>query len=226
MKIKVLLLSLVLLLAGTGVSQASTLSNIINKVKATLSSKATPTPTPKSVPVGQAPIGFVVGPGPTQYVVESQPAPGTCHYRTAASRDPLPDGACTPGAINPKVTQSNLSSTICRKGYTKSIRPTASITGKEKKANAKSYSYKGKMGDGEYDHLISLELGGDPNDPRNLWVEPASPGHVSGTGVNNPKDGVENKLKTAICSGQVTLLAAQQAISTDWTTALSSLKLN
>ena len=29
------------------------------------------------------------------------------------------------------------------------------------------------MGDAEYDHLISLQLGGDPNDYRNLWVEPA-----------------------------------------------------
>lgn len=81
------------------------------------------------------------------------------------------------------------------------------------------------MGDAEYDHLISLQLGGDPNDPRNLWVEPADPGHKNGAGVNNKKDPVETKLHTALCAGQVSLAAAQHAIVTDWTTALSRLGL-
>ncbi|GAA1500877.1 hypothetical protein GCM10009760_63120 [Kitasatospora kazusensis] len=97
------------------------------------------------------------------------------------------------------------------------------ITGKEKAANAASYGYTGPMGDAEYDHLISLQLGGDPNDPRNLWVEPPSPDHVPGKGPNNPKDAVETHLHTAICKNQVTLAAAQQAIATDWTTAEAKL---
>ncbi len=87
--------------------------------------------------------------------------------------------------------------------------------GKEKTANAKSYGYTGSMRDAEYDHLISLQLGGDPNDPGNLWVEPPSPGHGSGAGPNNPKDAVETHLHTAICGGTVTLAAAQQATRTD-----------
>jgi hypothetical protein len=74
--------------------------------------------------------------------------------------------------------------------------------------------------------LISLQLGGDPNDYRNLWVEPADPGHSSGSGVNNKKDPVETKLHTAVCSGKVSLAAAQQAIVTNWTTALSTLGLS
>jgi hypothetical protein len=37
---------------------------------------------------------------------------------------------------------------------------------------------------------------------------------------------VETKLHTAVCSGQVTLAAAQQAIVTDWTTAFSRLGLS
>ena len=69
--------------------------------------------------------------------------------------------------------------------------------------------------------MISLQLGGDPNDYRNLWVEPADPGHRKGSGVNNAKDPGETKLHTAVCKGTVTLAAAQQAIVTDWTTALS-----
>jgi hypothetical protein len=70
--------------------------------------------------------------------------------------------------------------------------------------------------------LISLELGGDPNDPRNLWVEPPSPDHKAGSGPNNPKDSVENKLHSLICSGAVGLTDAQNAIAADWTTALAA----
>ncbi|MCX4597281.1 XdhC family protein [Streptomyces sp. NBC_01549] len=140
--------------------------------------------------------------------------------------EPLEDPACTPGAISPAVTQANVKSTICRKGgYTSGIRPSTTVTGKEKTLNAASYGYKGPMGDAEYDHLISLQLGGDPNDPRNLWVEPPDPGHKRGGGVNNRKDPEETKLHTAVCAGKVSLTAAQKAIVTDWTTALSTLGL-
>ncbi|MBC9729257.1 hypothetical protein [Streptomyces sp. TRM68367] len=168
-----------------------------------------------------------VGAGPqTKYTVQQQPPAGSCHYRYEKG-EPLEDPACTPGAISPAVTQANVKSTICRKGgYTSGIRPSTYVTGKEKRLNALSYGYRGRMGDAEYDHLISLQLGGDPNDPRNLWVEPADPGHKSGAGVNNRKDPVETKLHTAVCSGKVTLAAAQHAIVTDWTTALSSLGLD
>ena len=59
---------------------------------------------------------------------------------------------------------------------------------------------------------MPLELGGDPNDPRNLWVEPgASP---------NPKDAVESRLQELVCAGRMSLAAAQEAIAADWTTAV------
>ncbi|MEK2476400.1 hypothetical protein [Streptomyces noursei] len=183
--------------------------------------------TPSASASASAPSGSIpVGPGPqSAYTVQRQPAPGTCHFRYTADKQPLPDPTCTPGATNPKVTPQTLKTTICQSGYTKGIRPPVSITGREKTANAKSYGYTGSPHDAEYDHLISLQLGGDPNDPRNLWVEPPSPGHKPGAGPNNPKDGVENKLKAAICSGKADLGKAQQAIAHDWTTALSSLGL-
>jgi len=170
--------------------------------------------------------GIAVGAGPQKhYTVQQQPAAGSCHYRYGHG-EPLEDPKCTPGAISPAVTQSNLASTICRKGgYTSGVRPSAYVTGKEKRLNAVSYGFTGRMGDAEFDHLISLQLGGDPNDPRNLWVEPADPGHRRGSGVNNKKDPVETKLHTAVCKGQVTLAAAQKAIVTDWTTALATLHL-
>ncbi|MFI5875104.1 hypothetical protein ACIBAH_22105 [Streptomyces sp. NPDC051445] len=169
---------------------------------------------------------IAVGAGPQKhYTVQRQPAAGSCHYRYEHG-EPLQDPRCTPGAISPAVTQTDLASTICRKGgYTSGVRPSAYVTGKEKRLNAASYGFTGGMGDAEYDHLISLQLGGDPNDYRNLWVEPADPDHRKGSGVNNRKDPVETKLHTAVCKGQVTLAAAQKAIVADWTTALSTLHL-
>ncbi|MFE9122344.1 hypothetical protein [Streptomyces sp. NPDC007172] len=119
-----------------------------------------------------------------------------------------------------------MNTTICKSGYTSTIRPPASVTDAEKAANAKSYGYTGSLHDAEYGHLVSLELGGDPNDPRNLWIEPPSPGHKAGAGPNNPKDAVESKLHTAICSSKVTLAAAQSAIVTDWTTAEKVLSIS
>ncbi|MHA6757036.1 hypothetical protein [Streptacidiphilus sp. PAMC 29251] len=166
------------------------------------------------------------GPGPqAKYTVQAQPAAGTCHFGSDHGQ-PLPDPRCTPGALSPAVTQATLATTICRSGgYTGTIRPPVGVTNKEKAANAKSYGYTGSLHDAEYDHLISLQLGGDPNDPRNLWVEPPSPGHKVGAGPNNPKDAVETRLHTAICKKQVTLAAAQQALATDWESAEQRLGL-
>ncbi|MFE9424080.1 hypothetical protein ACFYNO_14070 [Kitasatospora sp. NPDC006697] len=179
-----------------------------------------------ATPAGGHPV-IPVGAGPQNgYQAAAQPAASSCHYRFTTAGQPLPDPACTPGATSPAVTQDNLKDTICRPGgYTSTIRPPVNVTNKEKTENAKSYGYTGPMGDAEYDHLISLQLGGDPNDARNLWVEPASPGHVPGKGPNNPKDSVETHLHTALCKNQITLAAAQQAIAADWTTAEAKLGL-
>lgn len=137
------------------------------------------------------------------------PAAGACRQRSQDGQ-PLPDPACTPGAINPAVTQANLDDTICKSGWTKTVRPPTSKTNRMKAASARSYALpEGEQG--EYDHLVSLELGGGPDDPRNLWVEPGT--------IPNPKDAVENKLHDAVCSGLVPLAVAQKAIAADWVTA-------
>ncbi|CAM5442924.1 hypothetical protein [Streptomyces abikoensis] len=183
----------------------------------------TPSGTPPSGSPAPADGSIPAGPGPQpSYTVQKQPAAGSCHYRFTPAKEPLPDPACTPGATNPKVTQATLKTTICRGGYTAGIRPPTNITSREKTANAASYGYTGSLREAEYDHLISLQLGGDPNDARNLWVEPPSPGHKEGKGPNNPKDVVETKLKNAICNGKTELVKAQRAIVRDWTTALDA----
>ncbi|GLW74978.1 hypothetical protein Kpho02_72750 [Kitasatospora phosalacinea] len=68
----------------------------------------------------------------------------------------------------------------------------------------------------EEDHFVPLELGGAPRDPGNLWPEP-----YSGSPSATTKDGIETKLKNAVCSGRITLAAARSAIKTNWTTALA-----
>ena len=181
----------------------------------------------RAAPASSSTGTLVTGPGPQRtYKVQPQPAPGSCKYRYTTDKQPLPDPTCTPGAISPAVTQANIGDTICRTGgYTSTVRPPASITNKEKSANAKAYDYSGPLGDAELDHLVSLQLGGDPNATANLWVEPPSPDHIAGKGPNNDKDVVEARLHSAVCKRQVTLAAAQQAIAADWTTAEAKLGL-
>jgi len=148
-----------------------------------------------------------------------QLSPGQCHVRAvdAASGKVLPDPICTPGAVAPGVTQSNLPQTICRNGYSSSVRAPATETDKAKQGSLRQYGEQSTKTT-EYDHLISLELGGT-NATSNLWPEPNA---TTATGTTNPKDSVENQLHSALCSGTITLVDAQKAIATDWTTALTA----
>lgn len=138
--------------------------------------------------------------------------PAQCQYRYAADGQLLPDPLCTPGGINPGVTQDTIDSTICVSGYTKKIRPSVAVTNKLKAISRLDYGWTGDMRAAEFDHLISLELGGAPTSISNLWFEPGP--------VPNPKDAVEHKLHALVCSHQVSLAAAQAAIASDWTTAV------
>jgi hypothetical protein len=129
-------------------------------------------------------------------------------------RGELPDPACTPGVADPRVTQDNLAATICRSGYTRTVRPPVAYTDRLKREGMLAYGFADSISNHEEDHLISLELGGSPDDPRNLWPEPGrSP---------NAKDGVENQLHALVCSGRVALARAQAAIAADWTTAVAA----
>lgn len=139
----------------------------------------------------------------------------------------LPDRVATPGAINAAVTQENIRSTICVPGWTKTIRPPASYTNKLKAAQLRAGPYKvipleagGAPGglwplkDFEEDHLISLEIGGNPTDPRNLW-----PQHWAPPFGAHQKDRLENYLHRAVCAGKMTLAGAQAAAADDWIAA-------
>ena len=160
-----------------------------------------PTPNDSTAPAAATPAPTTaapVAPAPTT------PAP-------AQSGD-LPDSSRTPGATNPSVTQANIHSTICTAGWTATVRPPESYTEDLKRQQLDGgYAVNGdtSLGDYEEDHLIPLELGGSPTSDQNLWPE-AHPSSYT-------KDGVENTLNRAVCDGRVTLAAAQQAITSNWT---------
>jgi hypothetical protein len=108
----------------------------------------------------------------------------------------------TPGVLNPDVTQSTIASTICRRGWTRTIRPPVSYTNDLKRKGLRQYGLRGPPSAFQEDHLISLELGGHPSDPRNLWPEP----YPRAAEV----DTIENELKAKVCSGELTLDEAQR----------------
>ncbi len=120
------------------------------------------------------------------------------HGTHAVVADPLR----TPGVLNPDVTQANIRSTVCRHGWTTTIRPPVSYTNALKAKQMRLYGETGSLSDYQEDHLISLELGGNPTDPRNLWPEP----YPRAAAV----DQIENELNGEVCSGQLTLAQAQQ----------------
>jgi len=136
---------------------------------------------------------------------------------SAASNIYLPIASITPGATDPNVTQENIGSTICVSGYTSTVRPSSAYTSSLKISQLQgSYSRYAdlKTGDFEEDHLISLEIGGSPSSPKNLWPEP-----YKGSYGARLKDRLENKLHSLVCSGGLALKTAQRAISTNWIAA-------
>src|SRR2546428_1074430 len=112
-----------------------------------------------------------------------------------------PDPATTPGVVNPDITQANIHETICNPQWsTKSIRPPVSYTGNLKKQQLAAPRYKDKTPSHyEEDHLISLELGGNPKDPKNLWPEPwGTPAQSLTSKGPFPADVVGAKAKDAV----------------------------
>jgi hypothetical protein len=108
----------------------------------------------------------------------------------------------TPGVANPEVTQETIGETICKGGWTKTVRPPTEYTNALKAEQMEDYHRSGTLSDYQEDHLISLEVGGDPTDPRNLWPEPIERAMEV--------DDFENELNGKICTGELTLREAQQ----------------
>jgi hypothetical protein len=108
----------------------------------------------------------------------------------------------TPGVVNPAVTQATIRATICKHGWTRTVRPPVSYTNALKLRQLAQYGLRGPPSAFQEDHLISLELGGNPTDPRNLWPEP----YPRAAAV----DQIENELNARVCAGSLTLAEAQR----------------
>jgi hypothetical protein len=222
--------------AGTA-SHAPQTPQLTSSVTPQLTPSATPTlavitPSATSVDADdEAGVSSVPGasfsPGPTGVPLKTtapgSPAPGSTADRLPGEPDPV----LTPGALNPAVTQATIGSTICVSGWTATIRPPSSYTGALKIEQIAQYGYTDtSTSDYEEDHLISLELGGAPTDPRNLWPEPYTASLSDGrpTGAHT-KDGLETKLKNEVCSGAILLATAQAEIGDHWVHAYYGIQL-
>ena len=69
----------------------------------------------------------------------------------------LPDPGLTPGALNPAVTEATIDTTICVRGWTRSVRPPAEYTEALKRRQIREYGYADRrLRSYEEDHLIPL----------------------------------------------------------------------
>jgi hypothetical protein len=131
---------------------------------------------------------------------------------------PVPDPACTPGAINPNVTVAVLKS----KGFNTHCDRNQATTAAQK---SRTYIYYGihqpvnnigKTQICELDHLVSLELGGaDTLD--NIWPQCGPDSVALRQRYFRMKDKVENYLARQVKKGRMSLEEAQRGIAADWT---------
>jgi hypothetical protein len=119
--------------------------------------------------------------------------------------------------MNPAVTQETIGTTICMRGWTRTIRPSKEFTSALKRQQIREWGYADRrLSVYEEDHLVPLDLGGAPDDPRNIWPEPRDP--IDGWGADR-KEELELVLNHLVCDGRLALADAQAAISNNWIAA-------
>lgn len=124
----------------------------------------------------------------------------------------LPDPRMTPGSIDPAVTQDNIHATVCIKGYTERVRPDKEYTNRLKHEQLRQYRYQDvNPSNYEQDHLIPLNIGGNPSDPHNLWPQPRQ-----GEWSSDRKNDLEFVVYKMVCKGEITLQEAQQRVAHNW----------
>jgi len=121
-----------------------------------------------------------------------------------------------PGKANPNVNQSNIRSTICVHGWTATVRPPTSYTNKIKFALMDAQHIpRSDVRQFELDHEMSIEDGGDPASPLNLWLQPYR-GKYCTKWCSQDKDVLETFEKRGVCKGTIPLATAQHELQTDW----------
>jgi len=199
---------IVALVVMTGCSNAET----------SATSQSSVPPVPSTIPTLRPPATTTTTTAPAPQTLSSSTVFGTqqspCGYGVFGGQAALPDPRCTPGSTNPAVSQATINSTICVSGYTATIRPSESVTYPEKLGSMAAYGRSDSTRNYEYDHLVSLELGGAPNSASNLWPE-----ELLGAYGARVKDSLENRLHALVCAGSLSLASAQYEEATNWIAA-------
>lgn len=120
-------------------------------------------------------------------------------------------------ALNPQVTQATISTTICKTGWTATVRPPVSYTDPLKVKQMQTIGLTPPASNYEEDHRLPLELGGNPTSEWNLSPE-AHP-------TSSSKDQDENTYKEQVCKGQTTLVVAQTQFIAKWLNAWPGYKI-
>lgn len=137
-----------------------------------------------------------------------------CGASTYSESSGLPNLKLTPGAINPAVTQATIRSTICVVGWTATVRPPVAYTNQLKYDQLHSgYNLDGDLNMKHYeeDHIVPLEVGGNPSSTLNLFPEPRNIKFGAYF-----KDQLENRIHQLVCSSQLSLHLAQRVFLVNW----------
>jgi len=126
-----------------------------------------------------------------------------------------------PDEPNSKLTPGDVRTTDLNEILNVKTSTVRNVPESEKAAVWASYAkaYPGVFGDRsrwkdvEFDHVISLTLGGS-NSPKNLWPE-----HYSQPWGAHQKDALEDHLRALLAHGVISVPEAQHAIATDWIAA-------
>ena len=118
----------------------------------------------------------------------------------------FPNLNVTPGALNAAVRQGTIAKTICMRGWTSKVQPSAADVRRLKARQMAVYGAAGPPAAYVLDQLVPFQLGGAPRNVKNLWPEPRLQAKKS--------NAREAKLKKSVCRGSLTLAKAQASIRT------------
>jgi len=160
-------------------------------------------------------VAALVDAGCGHGVAASRPVARVARTSGCVARRGLPDPGCTPGAVDARVAPTTLDTTICRRGYTRRVRPPERVTQAIKRERLAAYGEpRARLRNVELDHLVPLELGGAPAAVANLWPE-----SLDGPRGARVKDRLEDALNHAVCRHRLDLAKAQAGIAADWESA-------
>ena len=169
-----------------------------------------------------SPAVATTSPEPPTTVQAAVPTPASPHT-VKNGYSVIPRHDLTPGARDGRVTQANIDKTICTDDWDDRNRPSASFTTPTKTKQIAAYGYSTyAIENFELDHLVPIELGGDPTAIPNLWPEPWEARRERlvphGWGAET-KNALESHLHRAVCAKEIPLAEAQQAVAGDWIAA-------